>query len=376
MNPDKVDELLRDGHAWAVDHMATAKEDVEQVYSFLKARVNESEVNEGKGYDEARKLIKNLREKVYRKLNDAELEEFNKEMADHLGLTESIDEARGAKVTQFTKPGKDGDIYFSKREGNAIAVKDGDKLQSIYVYDGEVKLGKIHKTDKRWDNMGAPSEKLLIDLALQNVGGLNTRETQTEDGKLIYKFLSESVNEAKEKVAEYKNDKKESAYITKDGKKYRVEFSYKNIDAKDLKDAERILVSQGFVEVNESITEAEEKTDSKPEEKPKIGDLKNAYAVDPAWWELWKSNVGKKDGYEFQEDGMTKTYIVKKDGEVVFVYDFERNKVFTNQGPEVITIPVTVDKEAVEDAEKKGKELADETPEEAEDEETTTTEEE
>lgn len=195
MNPDKVDELLRDGHAWAVDHMATAKEDVEQVYSFLKARVNESEVNEGKGYDEARKLIKNLREKVYRKLNDAELEEFNKEMADHLGLTESIDEARGAKVTQFTKPGKDGDIYFSKREGNAIAVKDGDKLQSIYVYDGEVKLGKIHKTDKRWDNMGAPSEKLLIDLALQNVGGLNTRETQTEDGKLIYKFLSESVNE-------------------------------------------------------------------------------------------------------------------------------------------------------------------------------------
>ena len=125
-----------------------------------------------------------------------------------LGLAESkgtfvkfsdvyLNEARGAKVTQFTKPGNDGDIYFSKREGNAIAVRDGDKLQSIYVYDGEVKLGKIHKTDKRWDNMGAPSEKLLVDLKLKNVGGLNTRETQTEDGKLIYKFLSESVNEGR-----------------------------------------------------------------------------------------------------------------------------------------------------------------------------------
>ena len=49
-------------------------------------------VNEGKGYDEARKLINNLRAKVYRKLNDDELEEFKKEIADHIGakLYESI----------------------------------------------------------------------------------------------------------------------------------------------------------------------------------------------------------------------------------------------------------------------------------------------
>ena len=108
---------------------------------------------------------------------------------------EMIEEARGAKVTQFTKPGKDGDIYFSKREGNAVGVRQGDLLQMIYVYDGEVKLGKVQKTDKRWENMGEPTEKLLIDLKLKNVGGLNTRDTATNDGKLIYKFLSESVNE-------------------------------------------------------------------------------------------------------------------------------------------------------------------------------------
>ena len=108
---------------------------------------------------------------------------------------EIINEARGAKSTEFTKPGKDGDIYFSKREGNAVAVRQGDLLQSIYVYDGEVKLGKIQKTDKRWENMGEPSEKLLIDLKLKNVGGLATKATQTEAGKLIYDFLSESVNE-------------------------------------------------------------------------------------------------------------------------------------------------------------------------------------
>ena len=40
--------------------------------------------------------------------------------------------------------------------------------------------------------MGEPSEKLLIDLKLKNVGGLATKETQTEAGKLMYAFLSES----------------------------------------------------------------------------------------------------------------------------------------------------------------------------------------
>ena len=39
----------------------------------------------GKGYQEARKLIEQLRAKTYRKLNDDELLEFRKEMIDHMG---------------------------------------------------------------------------------------------------------------------------------------------------------------------------------------------------------------------------------------------------------------------------------------------------
>ena len=52
----------------------------------LGKRISES-LNEGKGLTEASKLIKNLREKVYRNLNDQELEEFKKEMIDHFGGT-------------------------------------------------------------------------------------------------------------------------------------------------------------------------------------------------------------------------------------------------------------------------------------------------
>jgi hypothetical protein len=37
MEPSMVDSILTDGHGWAVDHIATSKDDVEEVYNFLKS---------------------------------------------------------------------------------------------------------------------------------------------------------------------------------------------------------------------------------------------------------------------------------------------------------------------------------------------------
>lgn len=37
MDPNKIDQLLNDGHAWAVDHIATSADDVEEVYHFLSS---------------------------------------------------------------------------------------------------------------------------------------------------------------------------------------------------------------------------------------------------------------------------------------------------------------------------------------------------
>lgn len=107
-----------------------------------------------------------------------------------LQTTESMNEKKYRETrhqsTDFSKPGNDGDIYFSKREGDAVGVKQGDKLQMIYVFQKEPKLGKIQKSDKRWENMGPASEKLLVDLRGR------------EDGKILFKFVStlkESMNE-------------------------------------------------------------------------------------------------------------------------------------------------------------------------------------
>ena len=112
------------------------------------------------------------------------------DIKDYMVVKESVNEKYREtrhQSTDFSKPGNDGDIYFSKREGSAVGVKRGDKLQMIYVFQKEPKLGKIQKSDKRWKNMGPASEKLLIDLRGR------------EEGKIMFDFVStleESVNEA------------------------------------------------------------------------------------------------------------------------------------------------------------------------------------
>lgn len=40
MDPHKVDEILKNGHGWAVDHIATSKDDIEEVAGFLLNKVN------------------------------------------------------------------------------------------------------------------------------------------------------------------------------------------------------------------------------------------------------------------------------------------------------------------------------------------------
>lgn len=38
MDTREVDSMLADGHDWAADHIATSKDDVEEVFSWLRGR--------------------------------------------------------------------------------------------------------------------------------------------------------------------------------------------------------------------------------------------------------------------------------------------------------------------------------------------------
>ena len=45
MDQSKVDQVLKDGHSWAVDHVATSKDDIEEVANFLIGEMDKH--NEG-----------------------------------------------------------------------------------------------------------------------------------------------------------------------------------------------------------------------------------------------------------------------------------------------------------------------------------------
>ena len=45
MDPEHVDHTLTDGHSWAVDHIATSADDVEEVYHFLTGRLEHADTD-------------------------------------------------------------------------------------------------------------------------------------------------------------------------------------------------------------------------------------------------------------------------------------------------------------------------------------------
>ena len=64
--------------------------------------------------------------------------------------------------------------------------------------------------------------------------------------------------------------------------------------------------------------------------------------MSPEWWIAWKEE-NKKKGYEFKKDAFSKTFEVIKDGKILFVFDYGRNKIFTNEDPStyILDSPLT-----------------------------------
>ena len=46
MDEAKVDSILSNGHNWALDHITTSKDDVEEVFNFLAGHDSPEEVDE------------------------------------------------------------------------------------------------------------------------------------------------------------------------------------------------------------------------------------------------------------------------------------------------------------------------------------------
>jgi hypothetical protein len=59
MDPSKVDAVLTNGHDWAADHIATSKDDIEEVANFLINEMAEDSIRENDESEENSMVCEN-----------------------------------------------------------------------------------------------------------------------------------------------------------------------------------------------------------------------------------------------------------------------------------------------------------------------------
>lgn len=74
MNPEEIDSLLRSGHDWAADHIATSKDDIQEVAEWIR---NEMESGEGEEEETDVEMIEP--DNISVEIEDDEEEEKNDE---------------------------------------------------------------------------------------------------------------------------------------------------------------------------------------------------------------------------------------------------------------------------------------------------------
>jgi len=115
MDKNVVDKMLTEGHAWAVDHVATSKDDVEEVYNFLKTNVSINEESEISGWDVPEEEKKSMYSATEKWMKDpANNDWYDK----HPSNPKNKEKTEGLDEDKMTKPEK------KKREEIVMALKD------------------------------------------------------------------------------------------------------------------------------------------------------------------------------------------------------------------------------------------------------------
>jgi hypothetical protein len=106
MNQQQIDEMCANGHAWAVDHIASSSDDIEEVYHFFESNVNEYDGETEGGYSDE-----------YGSVESAELYEGQYD-----------DKPLGKPMDGDVKKFK---VYVKNKKGNVVKVNFGDPDMEI-----------------------------------------------------------------------------------------------------------------------------------------------------------------------------------------------------------------------------------------------------
>ena len=110
MNQQQIDEMCANGHAWAVDHIGSSADDIEEVYHFFEGNLNEYDGETEGGYEDEYGSVENVN------MNESEYK---------------------GKTVKLGKPSK-GDVknkkfkvYVKNKKGNIVKVNFGDANMEI-----------------------------------------------------------------------------------------------------------------------------------------------------------------------------------------------------------------------------------------------------
>ena len=108
MDPSKVDSILSNGHGWALDHVATSTDDVEEVYHFIETEVDSYDGETQGGYEDG-----------YGSVEDIHMNE-----AEYHGKTVKLGKPTKGDVKKFK-------VFVKNAKGNVVKVNFGDPNMEI-----------------------------------------------------------------------------------------------------------------------------------------------------------------------------------------------------------------------------------------------------
>ena len=108
MDEDMVDSILSDGHGWAIDHIATAADDMEEVYHFLANTLNAYDGDTDAGYED----------------EFGNVEDFNINEAKYHGKTVKLGKPSSGDVKKFK-------VFVKNKKGKVVKVNFGDPNMEI-----------------------------------------------------------------------------------------------------------------------------------------------------------------------------------------------------------------------------------------------------
>jgi hypothetical protein len=108
MNQQQIDEMCANGHAWAVDHISSSADDIEEVYHFFEGNLNEYDGETEGGYEDE-----------YGSVEDVNLNE-----AKYHGKKVKLGKPSSGDVKKFK-------VFVQNKKGKVVKVNFGDPNMEI-----------------------------------------------------------------------------------------------------------------------------------------------------------------------------------------------------------------------------------------------------